>query len=200
MSLKASTWIHLLKRPVASLKHRFGTMSTKIGHGKYSPISVALKKFLSHNELSGISLGTEYISLDKATDRILAGNIRCPIDIPPFQRSTVDGYAILSNDTLKATRSHHVVLNVIGQVSAGEISPERISAGRAVAIATGAKIPKGADSVIMIEDVIVEDEGRNIHITNNIDKGSNISPRGNDLKKGQLLLKEGTWLAPRILG
>jgi molybdopterin molybdotransferase len=175
-------------------------MSTETGHRKYSPISLALKKFLSRKELSGISLETEYISLDKSTDRILAGNIRCPIDIPPFQRSTVDGYAILSDDTLKATQSHHVVLNVIGQVSAGEISSERISTGRAVAIATGAKIPKSADSVIMIEDVIAEDEGRNIHITNKTDKGSNISPRGNDLKKGQLLLKEGTWLAAADIG
>jgi molybdenum cofactor synthesis domain-containing protein len=198
--MKASTWVYLLKRPVASLNHRFGTMSTKTGHRNYSPISLALKKFLSRKELSGISIGTEYISLDKSTDRILAGNIRCPIDIPPFQRSTVDGYAILSDDTLKATRSHQVVLNVIGQVSAGETSPERISPGRAFAIATGAKIPKGADSVIMIEDVIVEDEGRNIRISEKIDKGSNVTPRGNDLKKGQLLLKEGTWLAAADIG
>ena len=102
-------------------------MSTKTAHRNYSPISLALKKFLSRKELSGISIGTEYISLDKSTDRILAGNIRCPIDIPPFQRSTVDGYAILSDDTLKATRSHQVVLNVIGQLSAGEISPRELA-------------------------------------------------------------------------
>ena len=132
----------------------------KTSHRKYSPISPALKKFLSRNELSDISPGTEYISLDNATDRILAGNIRCPIDIPPFQRSTVDGYAVLSSDTLEATRNHHVMLNVIGRVSAGKTSSSRIRSGKAIAIATGAKIPKGADSVIMIEDVIVEDEGK----------------------------------------
>jgi molybdenum cofactor synthesis domain-containing protein len=200
MSLKASTWIYLLTRPAGSLRHRFGTMSAKTEHRKYSPISLALKKFLSRNELPGISLGTEYISLDKSTDRILADNIRCPIDIPPFHRSTVDGYAILSNDTLVATRSHHVVLNVIDQVSAGKIPSSRICSGNAVAIATGAKIPKGADSVIMIEDVTVEDEGRNIRISDKIDNGSNVTPRGNDLKKGQLLLKEGTWLAAADIG
>jgi molybdenum cofactor synthesis domain-containing protein len=175
-------------------------MSMKTGHRKYSLISSALKKFLSRNELSGISLGTEYISLDNATDRILAANIRCPIDIPPFQRSTVDGYAILSSDTLEATRNHHVVLNVIGQVSAGKISSSRILSGKAIAIATGAKIPKGADSVIMIEDVIVEDEGKYIRISDKIDRGNNISQRGNDLKKGQVLLKEGTWLAAADIG
>ena len=138
--------------------------------------------------------------MDNATDRILAGNIRCPIDIPPFQRSTVDGYAVLSSDTLEATRNHHVMLNVIGRVSAGKTSSSRIRSGKAIAIATGAKIPKGADSVIMIEDVIVEDEGRNIRISDKIDKGNNITQRGNDLKKGQVLLKEGTWLAAADIG
>src|SRR5919112_619914 len=195
MGLKALTWIYLLKTSVASLKHRFGTMSMKTGHKKYSPISLALRKFLSRNEISGISLETEYISLDKATDRILAGNIRCPMNIPPFHRSTVDGYAILSSNTRNATRNHQVVLNVIGQVSAGRISSSRISSGKAVAIATGAKLPKGADSVIMIEDVVIEDEGRKIRISDKMHKGSNITPRGNDVKKGQVLLKEGTWLA-----
>jgi molybdopterin molybdotransferase len=182
------------------LKHRFGTMSMKTSHRKYSPISPALKKFLSRNELSDISHGTEYISLDNATDRILAGNIRCPIDIPPFQRSTVDGYAVLSSDTLEATRNHHVMLNVIGRVSAGKTSSSRIRSGKAIAIATGAKIPKGADSVIMIEDVIVEDEGKNIRISDKIGKGNNITQKGNDLKKGQVLLKEGTWLAAADIG
>jgi molybdopterin molybdotransferase len=200
MSLKALTWIYLLKTSVASLKHRFGTLSMKTGHRKYSPISLALRKFLSRNEISGISVETEYISLDMATDRILAGNIRCPMNIPPFHRSTVDGYAILSSNTRKATRNHQVVLNVIGQVSAGRISSSRISSGKAVAIATGAKLPKGADSVIMIEDVIIEDEGRKIRISDKMHKGSNITPRGNDVKKGQVLLKEGTWLAAADIG
>ena len=172
----------------------------KTSHRKYSPISSALKKFLSRNELSDISPGTEYISLDNATDRILAGNIRCPIDIPPFQRSTVDGYAVLSSDTLEATTNHHVMLNVIGRVNAGKTSSSRIRSGKAIAIATGAKIPKDADSVIMIEDVIVEDEGKNIRISDKIGKGNNITQRGNDLKKGQVLLKEGTWLAAADIG
>ena len=172
----------------------------KSDNRKYSPVSFALKKFLSLNEISGISVGTEYVSLDKATDRIVAGDIRCPMDIPPFQRSTVDGYAIQSNDTKKATRNHHVMLNVIDEISAGKISRTRMSSGKVIAIATGAKIPKGADSVIMIEDVIVEDEGRKILIPVKIDKGSNITSRGNDLKKGQILLKEGTWLTAADIG
>jgi molybdopterin molybdotransferase len=169
-------------------------------HRKYYSISLALKKFLLRSKLSGISVGTEYVRLVEATDRILADCILCPIDIPPFQRSTVDGFAVISSDTKKATKDHHAMLNVVGEISAGKISRTRISSGKAVAIATGAKIPKGADSVIMIEDVIIEDKGKKIYIQDKIEKGSNITPRGNDLRKGQILLKRGTWLTAAEIG
>ena len=167
---------------------------------KYDSISLALKKFLSKSNLSHISIGTEYVNLVEATDRILANRISCPLDIPPFQRSTVDGFAILSSDTKKATRYHYAMLNVVGKISAGKISRIRISSGKAVAIATGAKIPNGADSVIMIEDVIIKDKGKKIFIPYKTNKGSNISARGNDLKKGQILLREGTWLTAADIG
>src|SRR5919109_3363500 len=169
-------------------------------HRKYNSISLALKKFLSKSKLARISVGTEYVRLVEATDRILANRISCPIDIPPFQTSTVDGFAVISSDTKKATKDHHAMLNVVGEISAGKISRTRISSGKAVAIATGAKIPKGADSVIMIEDVIIEDKGKKIYIQDKIEKGSNITPRGNDLRKGQILLKRGTWLTAAEIG
>jgi molybdopterin molybdotransferase len=175
--------------------------SRKIGSPrKYCSISLALKKFLSQSKLSDIPVSTEYVSLVEATDRILADCIPCPIDIPPFQRSMVDGFAVLSSDTKKATRDHPAMLNVIGEIGAGKISRTRISSGKAVAIATGAKIPNGADSVIMIEDVIVEDKGKKIRILDKIGKGSNITPRGNDLMKGQILLKKGTWITAADIG
>src|SRR5918996_831196 len=169
-------------------------------HRKYNSISLALKKLLSKSKLARMSVGTEYVRLVEATDRILANRISCPIDIPPFQRSTVDGFAILSSDTKKATRDHHTMLDVVGKISAGKISRIRISSGKAVAIATGAKVPKGADSVIMIEDVIIENKGKKIFIPYKTNKGSNISPRGNDLRKGQILLREGTWLTAADIG
>src|ERR671922_422790 len=200
-----------VKSSAPSLTHRrAASMRTRSSsHRKYSSISLALKKFLSRSKISGISIGTEYASLAEATDRILADCIRSPIDIPPFQRSTVDGFAVLSSDTKKATRDHHhrnhdATLNVIGEIGAGKISQTRISSGKAVAIATGAKIPRGADSVIMIEDVIVEEgnnnKGSKIRISRRIDRGSNITPRGNDLRKGQILLKKGTWLTAADIG
>src|ERR671927_1037367 len=107
------------------MHHHHDVASRKTGsHRKYYSISLAIKKFLSQSKISYIPVDTEHVSLVEATDRILAECIRCPIDIPPFQRSTVDGFAILSNDTLKATRSDYAVLKVIGQVSAGEVSQE----------------------------------------------------------------------------
>jgi molybdenum cofactor synthesis domain-containing protein len=198
-----------VKSSAHSLTHRAASMRTRSSsHRKYSSISLALKKFLSRSKISGISIGTEYASLAEATDRILADCIRCPIDIPPFQRSTVDGFAVLSSDTKKATRDHHhhhhdATLKVIGEIGAGKISRTRISSGKAVAIATGAKIPRGADSVIMIEDVIVEEgnnKGKKIRISRRIDRGSNITLRGNDLRKGQILFKKGMWLTAADIG
>jgi molybdenum cofactor synthesis domain-containing protein len=180
--------------------HHVAPMKKISSSKKYSSISLALKKFLSQSKLSGISVGTEYVSLVEATDRILADCIRCPIDIPPFQRSTVDGFAIMSSDTKKATKDHHATLEVVGKISAGKSSRTRISSGKAVAIATGAMIPRGADSVIMIEDVTIEDKEKKICISDGIDKGSNITPRGNDLRKGQILLKKGTWLTAADIG
>jgi molybdopterin molybdotransferase len=201
MMVKGSTLKYLLKAKSSSASLMHYAASMKISsHRKYCSISLALKKFLFQSKLSGISVGTEYISLVEATDRILADCIRCPINIPPFQRSTVDGFAVMSSDTKKATRDRHAVLNVVGEISAGKNSPIRISSGKAVAIATGAKIPKGADSVIMIEDVLIEDKGKKICIPDKIGKGSNITPRGNDLRKGQILLKKGTWLTAADIG
>src|ERR671925_507472 len=191
-----------VKSSAPSLTHRrAASMRTRSSsHRKYSSISLALKKFLSRSKISGISIGTEYASLAEATDRILADCIRCPIDIPPFQRSTVDGFAVLANDTKKAARDHYTMLDVVGEISAGKTSRTRISSGKAVAIATGARVPKGADSVIMIEDVTIEDKGKKICISDKIDKGSNITPKGRDLRKGQILLKKGTWLTAADIG
>ena len=187
------------KSSAAQAHHITSPMSMN-SHRKYSSISLALKKFLLQSKISGISVKTEYVGLYEATDRILADGIRSPLDIPPFQRSTVDGFAILSNDTKEATKDDFARLKVIGEITAGNTSRTRVSPGQAVAIATGAKIPRGADAVIMVEDVIIEDKGQKICIPYKQRKGSNITPRGNDLRKGQILLKKGTWLTAAEIG
>lgn len=189
----------LKTKTAPSLKHQ-PALNKRIGHRKYASISLALKKFLSTSKLSQVSIGTEHVGLVEATDRILANRILCPLDIPPFQRSTVDGFAILSSDTRNAKKDHHAELDVVGKISAGKNFRVGISPAKAVAIATGAKIPKGADSVIMIEDVIIEDKGKRIFIPYRTKKGSNISARGSDLKKGQILLRQRTWLNAGDIG
>jgi molybdenum cofactor synthesis domain-containing protein len=182
------------------LRQDFRRISSKSVHRNYSPIFSALRKFLYHKEITNFLIGTEYVDLDKAADRILAVSIRCPIDSPPFPRATVDGYAIQSDDTMQATSIHPVMLNVTAKINAGDNSRTGIKPSMAAAIATGGRIPKGADSVIMIENVVLEDERRKIIISDRLDKGLNISPKGNDLKKGQILLKEGTWLSAAEIG
>jgi molybdenum cofactor synthesis domain-containing protein len=169
-------------------------------HRRYTPVYPALKKFLFQTRVSDIYTKTEYVGLSEATDRILADTIRSPLAIPPFRRSTVDGFAIVSNDTKESTDYHRATLKVVGKVTAGNLSRARVSRGKTVAIATGAKIPKGADAVIMVEDVIVEDKGNKISIPYKQSKGSNITARGNDLRKGQILLKRGAWLTAAEIG
>src|SRR3990170_5055416 len=108
--------------------------------------------------LKGESLGTEEIALLEAYDRVLAENAASALDIPPFNRSTVDGYAVNAEDTFGAEENQPVKLKVCGVVNVGE--PPRISLakGQAAEIVTGAPVPEGTDAVVMIEDTEKEND------------------------------------------
>ncbi len=174
--------------------------STSKAHGsrRYTQVEVALRKFLSCIKPSRTQV--EYVNLTEASGRVLAERLLSPISIPPFDRSTVDGFAILSSDTRVASRRRPIILDIIGKVSAGIPTRAKVNPGTTVAIATGARIPDGADSVVMLEDVLQDNETRRICISNLLKKWSNITRRGEDLKKGQVLLKEGTWLTASDVG
>ncbi|MDK2854739.1 MAG: molybdopterin molybdotransferase [Thermococcaceae archaeon] len=105
----------------------------------------------------------EEVALEDALGRVLAEDINSPIDVPPFDRATVDGYAVRSQDTWNASESDPVVLKVIGEVHAGEEPQIEVGEGEAVYISTGAVLPKGADAVIEFE--IVERKGDEVIIT-----------------------------------
>jgi molybdopterin molybdotransferase len=161
-------------------------------------VEPALRKFLSY--LNTLKMPAENVNLMNATGRVLAVRLKSPIGIPPFDRSTVDGFAIRSSDTRKGSMSHPISLDCIGKVGAGKSTRARIKPGAAIAIATGARVPDGADSVIMLEKVREEIKEGRIWISSVVKKGSNITRRGEDLKKGQVLLKEGTWLSASDVG
>ena len=94
---------------------------------------------------------TEEISILEATDRILAEDIHSSINVPEFNRSTVDGYAIKSKDSQGASESVPSLFNILGEVKMGETPKNSIKSGEAMYVPTGGMIPQGADGMVMVE-------------------------------------------------
>jgi len=143
-------------------------------------------------------LPSEYVRLDAALGRSLAGEVRAREDIPPFTKATMDGYAVRAEDTRAAERSRAVELDVIEDLRAGRVSPTAVGPGRAVRIMTGAPLPKGADAVVMVEDT--ERSGGRVKVGRPVRAGDNIGLAGEDLKKGEIVLEQGVVIGPAATG
>ena len=162
---------------------------------KLTSVEIALKKFLpSVNFKPKI----EIVSLQNASTRVLAKDVVSKIDIPSFDKASMDGFAIKSSDTKHATKKNPILLKIIGKIFAGDKKKNSIKSGASLAIATGGSLPDGADSVIMIEDVIQNKD--KIKITKKVKKQSNLALSGEEIRKNQLILKKGTWLIPQDVG
>jgi len=162
---------------------------------KLTSVEIALKKFLpSVNFKPKI----EIVSLQNSSTRVLAKDVVSKIDIPSFNKASMDGFAIKSSDTKHATKKNPVLLKIKGKIFAGDKKKNSIKSGVSLAIATGGSLPEGADAVIMIEDVIQNKD--KIKITKKVKKQSNLALRGEEVRKNQLILKKGTWLTPQDVG
>src|SRR6056297_548149 len=104
-----------------------------------------IKDFLKNKNLK-----IENIKLDNALDRILAEDIFSPVNLPPFSRSSVDGYAVKAVDTAGASASMPTYLDIIGSIEMGEKTELSISSGQTAAVPTGGMLPEGTDAVLMI--------------------------------------------------
>ena len=136
--------------------------------------------------------GIESVPLSEALGRVLAEDVVSPVDVPPFDRATVDGYALRAEDTFMASESEPVRLKVIGEVNAGDNPDFELKPGESVYISTGAPLPKGADAVIQFEDV--DREGEEVIIYKPAYPGLGVMKAGTDIPKGKTLLKRGTKL------
>ncbi|HID08163.1 MAG TPA: molybdopterin molybdotransferase MoeA, partial [Armatimonadetes bacterium] len=139
---------------------------------------------------------TEELPLADACGRVLAEDIHAKVDMPPFNRAAMDGYAVVATSTAGATPSHPKRLRVIGVVYAGDdVKQLRISPETCVEIATGAEVPIGADAVVMAEETqrISADE---VLIFAEVEPGCNMSQRGYDKRAGEQLLSKGDVLTP----
>jgi putative molybdopterin biosynthesis protein len=129
----------------------------------------------------------------EAYNRVLKEDIFSALDIPPFNRSTVDGYAVTAEDTFGAEENQPVTLNVRGIVNVGEQPKISVGKGEAAEIVTGAPIPDGADAVVMVEDT--EKENDELRVYRAVTKNENVMKKGTDIKKGETVLK-----ARKVLG
>lgn len=143
-------------------------------------------------------IGTEKAPLNESYNRILAENATSLLDIPPFSRSTVDGYAVKAKDTFGADENQPVKLKVCGLISIGEPPQLTVNKGEATEIVTGAPIPEGADAVVMVEDTQREDNELNVY--ESVTQNENIMKKGSDIKLGETVLKANTMLGSREIG
>jgi molybdopterin molybdotransferase len=137
----------------------------------------------------------EVVALDGAVGRILAEEAVAPIDLPVFDNSAMDGYAVRTDDLAKADRDHPVTLRVLGKVAAGGISDVEVIPGTCVRLFTGSPLPAGADAVVMQEEVKVSvAQHDHVLFVENAKAWENVRFRGEDLKRGSLVARSGECL------
>ena len=143
-------------------------------------------------------VGVEEIPLTEAYGRVIAEDATSLMDIPPSDRSVVDGYAVRSSDVYHAEESNPIILKFGGSVKIGELPKVSVYEGYAVEIVTGAFMPEGADSVVMVE--YTERRGDEVLVYRPVTVGENVMKRGADIKNGEVLVGKGTVLTPFEIG
>jgi molybdopterin molybdotransferase len=143
-------------------------------------------------------LGTERVSILDARDRVLTEDIVAPRNIPPWDNSAMDGYAVRWKDVRHSSRENPAALKVIGDLPAGRVFKGRGKTGEAVRIMTGAPVPEGFDTVVQVEDT--EPAGEDVKIFASPEKGKNIRRTGEDVKAGSRVLEKGDVLRPAHVG
>lgn len=144
-------------------------------------------------------LGLEKVSLIEATGRVLGEDILAARDNPPWDNSAMDGFAVRAEDI----RQEHAIarpveLTVIEEVPAGKVATKAVGPGQAIRIMTGAPIPRGADTVIKVEET--ESAGDRVRIFKPVERGANVRPQGEDVKKGERIIAKGTQIRPGEAG
>lgn len=168
-------------------------------------VDEALTEILRHFE----PLEPQYVPILEALGRVLAEEIVSDTDIPPFDNSGMDGYAVRASDVAGAAREAPVRLKVIDSVAAGQVSHRRVEPGTAIRIMTGAPLPEGADAVVPFEDTSDYDRPKDtrlsapadwIEVRKAVRPGDNVRPAGEDIRHGELVLARGRVLRPQEIG
>lgn len=145
------------------------------------------------------SLDTEVVEIKETLHRIVAEDILSPINLPDFNRSTVDGYALKAKDTFGAQACLPAILEVVGEVNMGMPADIKLDDGQAVRIPTGGMLPLGADAVVMVEHTH-EVDSYTIEVSKALAPLENVIQIGDDIKKEELLVHSGHKMRPQDVG
>jgi len=141
----------------------------------------------------------ERVRLDAAAGRVAAADVVSPIDVPPFARSAMDGYAVIAADTRGASKSAPARLRLLDRIYTGRLSTATVVAATCAEIATGAPLPAGADAVVMVEETARPD-GHEVEIFAEARAGQNVGRRGADIAAGERVIAAGDLLTPSRVG
>ena len=149
---------------------------------------------------------SELIKIESALGRVCALEVRSKENIPPFDNSAMDGFAIKARDSHKALRGNPKIFKVIEDVAAGYTAKKELKSGEAIRIMTGAPLPKGADSVVMVENTELRAKSSElrkielVEIFKEAEKGENVRYAGEDVEKGEVVVKKGSILKSGYIG
>ncbi len=140
----------------------------------------------------------EEVSLEEAAGRVLAEDAVAGFNVPPFNRASMDGYAVRAEDTYGASTFSPNKLSLLGEQHAGEKFQAQVGPSECVQVATGSPIPLGSDAVVMVEHTKLD--GAHVEVHQPAYPGANISPEGEDIRKGDIVVKMGELLTSSKVG
>lgn len=161
---------------------------------KLESLTNALKLINDHQKLMEI----EEIPIGETHKRVLAEDVMAYHDSPPFDKSAMDGFALKGENTFGASQSAPKEFKVIDAIGAGDFSSKTVGENEAIVIATGAPIPEGADAVIMKEYTTTDNN--NLTIYSQVTPGENVSPKSEDIRKGEKILSKNTFIRYQEMG
>ncbi|ALM57718.1 molybdopterin molybdotransferase MoeA [Staphylococcus equorum] len=154
------------------------------------PVGEAIERVVSQN----IYMDEATVPLDASLNHILAEDIIATYEIPRFNKSPYDGFAIRSKDTTNASGAHRLTFNVIDHIGAGAVSDKKVGAFEAVRIMTGAAMPEGADAVVMLEQTV--EQGQSFTLRKSFKPNENVSLKGEETQIGDVILQKGQQINP----
>lgn len=142
---------------------------------------------------------TEIVALPALGGRVMAADLVAGVDVPPFARAMMDGYAVRAGDTAGAGREQPKTLALVGRVFTGEVLARAIGAGECAEVATGAPLPVGAEAVVMVEDTAPAGDAH-VQVLAAVREGQHVGRAGADIARGDVVLRKGDVLLPARVG